>query len=554
MVTQKPLSLPHGRVTFIQVADARKRVEQARGEEQEFCERNAIVGTDPNSNQVAQRLDLANKERADLDQQMAQTQALLQQIDAANGAPEPAARLQALLRIEDINRHPVVVAQQQLLYDLEDRAVLLGQKYLDRHPRMIEIHEQIAAKKGHLAEAVALAQATIRSHHQELGIQAADLKGRIAAVEAELNAYRTNLASLQALSEETKSREDIFQRLLTRLNEEQVASQLASRQVTVIDPPLAGNLPVNIKKPLFLAAALFLGLVAGVLMALLAETLDRRVRGAANTQELTGMALLGQLPFVPGLLPLGKGGDPEQPSVLAESYRALRTALRLIRREESGCRILVITSSGPGEGKSTVSTRLSISLASAGSRVLLIDADLRKPSLHRQLGDTTERGLSFLLAGEKDVAPLPTDYPHLDFLPVGVRPPNPSELLTSPNLKDLLDRARTTYDYVIVDTPPISLISDSLIVGELADGLMLVVRDRVTPKATLRLALNRLAPLGHKMLGMVFNAEQHEGAGYGYYYRYKYHYKYGYGYGYGHHGDGQKPGAEAEKVAGAEKA
>ncbi len=189
--------------------------------------------------------------------------------------------------------------------------------------------------------------------------------------------------------------------------------------------------------------------------------------------------------------------------------------------------MLVITSSGPGEGKSTVSTRLAIALSAAGAKVLLVDADLRKPTLHKQLGDERERGLSYLLAGEDGIEPAATDHPNLDFLPVGVRPPNPSELLHSPALATAIARWRSSYDYVLIDSPPLGLVSDALSVGELADGVLLVVRDRVTTKATLRLVLDRLSPLRARVLGLVFNAEQLDSAGYGY------HYKYGYQYGYG---------------------
>jgi capsular exopolysaccharide synthesis family protein len=161
--------------------------------------------------------------------------------------------------------------------------------------------------------------------------------------------------------------------------------------------------------------------------------------------------------------------------------------------------------------------------------VLLVDADLRRPTLQKQFGENSERGFSFLLAGEPDISPVHTSYQNLDFLSVGVRPPNPSELLHSTALPTALARWKLQYDYIIVDSPPVGLVSDALVVGELADGVILVVRDRVTAKSSLLLSLDRLAPIRSKMLGMIFNAEYAEGAGYGYYYQYKY--KYGYVYG-----------------------
>jgi capsular exopolysaccharide synthesis family protein len=510
------------------VDTARTRLDEARTIEQEFRRKNAIVGSTIDSSPAAQRIDLFNKERATLDQQMAETQALLRQFAEADRNTDAAARLQALLRIEPVGRHPVVVEQQQQLFLAEDAAQTLAQKYGDKHPRMLEAHELIAAKRQRLLETVAQARAAVEGQHQKLKLQYDELLARMSATEQELNQYRSNLASLQALEAETKSREEMFNRLLNRMGEEEVASRLDAKQVVVIDPPKADQRPVNIRLSLFAAGALAAGLVAAVLAALGAEALDRRVRGAVATQELTGLPLLGQLPFISGLLPLGKGGNPDQPTVLAEAYRALRAALRLTRGGQTGSRVLVITSSGPGEGKSTVSTRLAIALSAAGAKVLLVDADLRKPTLHKQIGDERERGLSYLLAGEDGVEPAATEHQHLDFLPVGVRPPNPSELLHSPGLAKAIEHWRTRYGYVLIDTPPLGLVSDALSVGELADGVLLVVRDRVTAKGTLRLVLDRLSPLRARVLGLVFNAEQLDSAGYG-----DYHYKYSYQYGYG---------------------
>jgi succinoglycan biosynthesis transport protein ExoP len=512
-----------------QVSNARERMDEARKREQLFQTDKAIITSDQEKNPVAQRLELINQERGALDKEIAENQALIHQLNDASHTSDSDARVQNLLRIEAINRHPVVMEQQKLLYELQDKEVLLSQKYGPMHPRILEIHEQIATKKHHLAEACALAEATIQGHYQELQIQAHDLKDRISIVELELNQYRANVASLQALIQETKSREDMYQILARRLNEEEVTSRQDAKQVTVIEPPKAGDKPVNIKKGLFLGASLLLGFICALTVALTAEALDRRIRGAFATQEISQLNLLGQLPFIPGLTPLGKEGDPDQPNVLAEAYRALRAALRLTRSTAQGSQVIVITSSGPGEGKSTVTTRLGISLASAGAKVLLVDGDLRRPSLQKQIGENSERGFSFLLAGEADIMPLQTVHQRLDFLSVGVRPPNPAELLHSPSLSSALSKWRSQYDYIIIDSPPVGLVSDALAVGELADGVILVVRDRVTTKSGLILSLERLSPIRSKILGLIFNAEQAESAGYGYYYQYKY--KYGYVYG-----------------------
>jgi polysaccharide biosynthesis transport protein len=508
------------------VDNARDRLDEGRKREQDFRIAKGIVSTTVDSSPVTKRLDDLNKERTSLDQQLAEIQALLLQFEANELITAADQRLLGYLRIKAVGQHEVVIEFQKQWYKAQDDAQALAQKYGDKHPRMREAQQLIDAKRERLSEAVELAKSSVVAQYQKLALQQKELLSRMQTAEKELNEYRTNLASFQALSAETTSREDMFHRLLTRMGEEEVASRLDARQVIVIAQPESDAQPVNIKKSLFALGALAAGIVSGVLAVLAAEALDFRVRGAGATQSITGLTLLGQIPFVAGLQQLGRDGDPDKPPALSESYRALRAALRLMRKSDTSSQILVITSSGPNEGKSTVSTRLAIALAAAGARVLLVDTDLRKPTLQKQLGDERERGLSFLLAGEKDITPHATNFTRLDFLPVGVRPPNPAELLNSKMLAESLSAWRNSYDYVLVDTPPLGLVSDALIVGELADGIMLVVRDRVTMKHTLRQVLGRLEPLRSKVLGFIFNAEQLDSAGYG-----SYHYHYGYQYG-----------------------
>ncbi|MBA2481482.1 MAG: polysaccharide biosynthesis tyrosine autokinase [Planctomycetes bacterium] len=517
-----------GALVFLskQVADERDRVKDARAQAQRFRSEHNVLGSDPDHNQYSDRLAALNLQRVDLDRQLAAKRSVIDQLTEAEAMQEPAKRLQALLRVQAISSHPVVVEQQKQLFDLLDRQITLGQKYGERHPRIIEIDQEIAAKRQHLGESMAMAKATIQAEYQQLESQMQDLSTRVAQQEIKLNAYRQDLISLEALEQETHSREKLFEQLLTRLGEEEVSSRLDTNRVLIVDPAKATLEPVNIKKTLFVAAAAFLGLAAGALTALLVENLDRRVRGAGSVQALTGLPMIGQIPHVANLQPLGKQGNPEEPHNLAEAYRAIRAALRLARRPGERTQVLAITSCSPGEGKSTVSTRLAITLASTGAKVLLIDADMRKPTLHHHVGETAERGLSFILAGETGIEPVATAFANVEFLGVGVRPPNPAELLHSPALGTTIERARSRYDYVIIDTPPLGLVSDAFAVAEHADRVILVVRDRYTSKNLVRQVMARMLPIENKMLGTVLNGERRESDGY---YYYDYAYKYGYG-------------------------
>ncbi len=512
-----------GAVTFLrdQVEVARGRLDEAHAREATFRVDNGIQSTDPESNHLALRVLEMTQSRAQLERELSNAETLATMARESTALADADARRGALLRIDAIGRHPAVVELQQRLYVAEADAAQVAQKYLEKHPRALEAKQRIVVERANLDQAIAVAAATVEAHEHTLAAQVQGLGKRIDGDQAGLAAYRERLIDLAAMGEERRTRQELFESLLRRLGEEEVASNLGSQKVTLIDPATASATPVNIRRSLFLAFALLAGAIAGALTALLMEALDRRVRGAENAAALTGLPILGAVPHVAGLTPLGRGGDPEKPHAVAEALRAVRAALLLTQRRD-GARCLVMTSTAGGEGKSTLSTRLAVSLASTGARVLLIDADMRKPTLHHQLGEGDERGLSFLLAGYDGIAPQSTTYANLDFIGVGVRPPNPAELLHSPALGQLIQRSRATYQFIVIDTPPLGAVSDALIAAEHADGVLMVVRDRVTTKAGLSLSMRRLAPIAEKVIGLVLNDERRGENAAGYYYNYQY--------------------------------
>ncbi|HYE06429.1 MAG TPA: polysaccharide biosynthesis tyrosine autokinase [Planctomycetota bacterium] len=513
----------HGAVTFLreQVDLARTRLDEAHAREEAFRIKNGIQSTDAERNHLALRVSEMTQARAELERELSGAATLATQVRESNALADADARRGALLRVDAIGRHPAVLELQERLYIAEADAAKVSQKYLDKHPRALEAKQRIAVERANLDQAIAAASATVEANERTIAAQVADLGKRIDGDQKGLGAYRESLIDLAAMSEERRTRQGLFESLLKRLGEEEVASNLGSQKVTLIDPATAGTAPVNIRRSLFLAFALVAGAVAGALTALLMEALDRRVRGAENASALTGLPILGAVPHAAGLTALGRGGDPEKPHQVAEALRAVRAALLLTKRRD-GARCLVMTSTGAGEGKSTLSTRLAVSLASTGARVLLIDADMRKPTLHHQLGEGDERGLSFLLAGYDGIAPQSTSYANLDFIGVGVRPPNPAELLHSPALGQLIQRSRAQYQFIVIDTPPLGAVSDALIAAEHADGVLMVVRDRVTSKSALALAMRRLAPIAEKVIGLVLNDERRGAGAVGYYYNYQY--------------------------------
>lgn len=214
--------------------------------------------------------------------------------------------------------------------------------------------------------------------------------------------------------------------------------------------------------------------------------------------------------------------DPKSP--IAESYRTLRTNIQFSSFDEK-IQSIVVTSSGPGEGKSTTSSNFAIVTAQGGKKTLLVDCDQRKPKLHKLFGFSNEIGISNLLVGEADFAQAvkKTEIENLYVLTAGTRPPNPAELLASSKMQQFLKELKSEFDYIILDTPPVIMVTDAQILAQYADGCLLVVASGEADRGAAIRAKELLGKVNAKILGVVLNKIDTTGKGYyGYYYHYYY--------------------------------
>jgi capsular exopolysaccharide synthesis family protein len=297
--------------------------------------------------------------------------------------------------------------------------------------------------------------------------------------------------------------------------------------------PVSPNIPRN------LGLGLGLGIVLGAAAAFLAEDFDDTIRTPEQAQLITGLPVLSVVPlrrsaFPPGhqqhrparqnapLLDLISQHEPQSP--LAESYRSLRTSILLSSAGMSPA-VLLVTSSLPQEGKSTTAINIATVLAQTGTRVLLVDADLRRPVVHSRFGVSPGPGLSTLLSGGcvDEEAILPSSVPNLSILPAGPNPPRPAELLGSQELAGHLAKWRREYGHVVFDSCPVLSVTDAVLLSVLADSVMLVVRSESTTRDDLRRARDLLLHVNANLLGLVVNAADLRGPEYRSYAR---HYQY----------------------------
>ncbi|MGY1716383.1 polysaccharide biosynthesis tyrosine autokinase [Geodermatophilus sp. SYSU D01106] len=295
-------------------------------------------------------------------------------------------------------------------------------------------------------------------------------------------------------------------------------------KVTVTETPKVADSPTTPQPVRNLGLGALAGLLLGAGAAVLRERMDTTVKTPEAVSQIAGVGVVGALVEDPALHEQHVVNDEDGYSETAEAYRQIRTNLQFLDVDHPA-RTLVITSSLPGEGKTTVAVNLAVVLAQSGARVMLIEADLRRPRVTRYLGMISGAGLSNVLAGTARLDELTQPYGdgNLTVLAAGPMPPNPSEMLGSRQMRALLAEARESCDYVIIDAPPLLPVTDGAVLSVAADGAIIIARHGVTTRAQLEQAAGNLHRIDAKLLGVVLNRippRAAEGYGYGYSYAY----------------------------------
>ncbi len=436
------------------------------------------------------------------------------------------------------------------------------QVYKENFPEMKDRAARIEAARQHVAELEAEAARRVRqaayAEYQGALREEQALQGEIRDLKGQMSAENSQAVEYSSLQVELRTRRDMLNDLLKRQSETSFASRLQTEKnsnVRVIDEALVPGSPTQPSLQRDVSAGLAAGLLLGIGAALLLQFMDRTLKSAEEVERVLRLPVLAVIPDLAdggrgsgysyeygygeetGPAAKGRrgwrdrrGGEAQQLSIellphakprlaVSEAYRSLRTALLLSTAHE--LKAVAVTSVEASEGKTATATNLAIVLAQLGRRVLLVDGDLRKPRLHKVFNVTNRTGLvTYLTTGSDEGIFHRTDVGGLFVVTSGPIPPNPSELLASDRMRELLAKARASFDYVVVDTPPALAVADSTIIGSMSDGLVLCVRSaRVDRRHALRV-LDRLRLAEIRVLGAVLNAHRATGAGgsYRYYY------------------------------------
>ena len=444
--------------------------------------------------------------------------------------------------------------QNDLKLALADASTTYGAN--NRHLKEIEteISEMDVQIRQEIQEIVKRALADL-----ELAQQTEDeIRRRFVQQQEEASKLNEKTVEYAVLSQEAFSRKKLYEDLYTKLQEANVSAGIKATNITVVDPARTPAYPISPNRNFNLELGLMGGIFVGLAMAFTVDSVDATVVNPLELEEITGMSVIGIIPtfgesgsnygsygtygiYGPARRKKRRKSQTEEStaetdiwmldhpeSVAAEAFRSLRTSV-LLSRPKAGPRVILVTSCLPGEGKSTVTVNLAISFAQHGKKVLIMEADMRRPSMKHVLDVSNEAGLSNVLAGSLtlDESTLHgVHVPTLDVLPAGPRPPMPSEMLGSAVFDSLLEQLRSLYDIVLIDSPPALLLTDAVSIASKMDAVIWVARTGVITRPYLTRASQLIERNGMPVIGFVMNRMDKSvdpyGYGYGYGYKYKY--------------------------------
>jgi len=506
---------------------------------QSYARANSIIFVEEKQNLVNERLKQLQEEYTKAQALRFQKESLYNLVQAG--------------RVQDL---PGVLSNG-LIQNLATRLAELERDYAQltatvkpEYPKAIALKKQIDAMQESLdRQKKALAENIVDDYRSALANEKF-LAQAVDEQKKEVNDVAEKSIQYNILKREVDANKQLYEGLLTRMKEATVSAGLTASNVRIVDTAQVPKAPVKPRVALNLALGIVLGAAFGVGLAFLQEYLDNTLKTPDEVERLLRLPSLGLLPdYSPdgtgkgsdkGLATVKHGSDGAiAPAVqtgreAVEAYRSLRTSILLSAHPVP--KMLLITSAVPSEGKTTITVNLGAMLASLGSKVVIVDCDIRKPSCHRSTGVENKPGFVQCLTGHVELAdailPVP-GVPNLSVIPCGPIPPNPAEVLSSPVTPELLNKLRSQFEYVLVDSPPLLTVSDSRILSTLTDAVVLVTRAYGTPYDVVRRARELLYHTGARILGVALNSvDVHKQGGYGYGDGYGF-YRYGYGYGYG---------------------
>lgn len=435
--------------------------------------------------------------------------------------------------LPEVINNPLIQDINKELSALETRLTELRETYGQKHPKIIQVQAQIENVRKSIAEEIRKIHGSIYTQYQMALTSEQSLIEALEEQEQQASFLNEKSIRYGVLTREAATNRQMYDLLLKRLKETDLSLGLRTNNIRVIDPAVPPTSPFRPDKKRNMTMGILFGLVVGVVLAFVIEHLDNTVK------EPDEIALRWGIPF------LGLVGDHtvdqrrhaksntkiqliacrDPSSNIAESLRTIRTNV-IFSSDGDQQKSYMVTSALPGEGKTTIACNLAVVMASLGEKVLLVDGDMRRPSIHKQFNLDKSPGLSGYLIrqSEFDDILMNPGIDNLTIIPSGISPPNPSELLSHPQMKALVQKASERFDRIIIDTPPVASVTDPLIISREAQSVIIVMRCGVAPREAVTKSLQQLRAVNAKVMGAVLNAVDFRKDSYYYQYYYKHYY------------------------------
>lgn len=527
-----------------ELEELRMKVEKSENDRLAYERQNQIWQIDEKQDITTQKLASLSNAVTTAQTELATKQALYQMATSGDVDALPAIRDNAL--VQNLVKRKADLAEQY--------SEALNQ-YGPNFPKVQRLAEQQKQVEQDLAKARKSAVDSIKDDYETSRDHVAILQQALDQQKADANVMAEKLVNYHILEHDAEANKQLYDGLLQKLKEADIAAGLRSSNIRIVDPALTPNSPAGPQKTRNISLAFVVGLLGGIGLAVFREYLDNTVKSPDDIESLTGLPSLAVVPALPSSNghhgsrlvrfardAAGRSAEPPkiellsyaQPkSQISEAFRALRTSL-LLSQAEHPPQVILVTSALPREGKTTAAVNLGVTLAQLGDRTLILDSDLRKPGIRRALDlpAGNDMGLSTYLAGVCSLDDITVPHPavkNLSALTTGPIPPSPADLLSSLRMREAIAELRRRFKFIVIDSPPIMAATDAVILSALTDGVLLIVRSGETPKEAFTRSREVLAAVKCRMLGVVLNAVNSGSPDYYYSYRY---YPYAYGYGY----------------------
>ncbi len=482
-----------------EVANQQLKVQESERSLASYRDKQNALSLDEKQNIVLARVNKLNDDVMMAKTKRAQKEVLFNQIKAINGG-------QASDTIPAVAQSSAVQTAKNRLIEAQRAKAQLQDRYMEKHPLMQKALSDLQEAQRQYDVEVGRAVQQIKNEYDTAVLEEQTMSRALDAAKSDAQDLSRKSVDYNVMEREANSNRQIYQSLLQRENELRVSSNSHANNVRVVDHAEVPKAPITPTGRRTWLVSLGIGLVLAIAVAYGLDYMNDTIKTPEDVTRRLKMHFLGLVPSVRGdkhpLL-----ASARVPHDFGESFRALRTSL-LSRFPGPGTKIIVVTSAQPLEGKTTTAANIAMALAYGGSRVLLIDADMRRPGLHRPLRLTNERGLSQVLVGQarvRDVIQRTVD-PNLLAITAGHPPPNPSELLASERMKTLLTNlAHGPFDWIIIDTPPVLAVTDAVILAPLVAGVTFVIGAEMTRRRLAERAIETVAQTQPKFTAVVLN-------------------------------------------------